>query len=175
VVQRVRPGFEAQYRQWSGRINSACSEFPGFVDLEVFEPGPGDNCFVIVIHFDTDEHGLAWQSSAVCVELLKSAQPFLTVAAVHPPASTFGGWFSAPGSGKSPSRRWKEALTVLFVLYPTVLSVAILTWILMPLVNRKLSFWLTPMGSSDRDTLKGAAIMLGGGVLMILLFQLLAP
>ena len=201
IVQRVRPGFEQPYREWSRRINRACSGFPGFVDLEVFEPVPGEEeRFVIVVRFLTESELNAWHESAQCKELLQESKPFLEQAVMHAPSSVFGSWFRhSNGDARRPSRPWKEALTVLLVLYPTVmllsvcvvdpflkgwprasstyvanlLSVSILTWVLMPLATRALRFWLRPLPNSEgRKTLIGLMLVLACQFLSVALFQL---
>ena len=200
IVQRVREGGEAAYREWSSKINKACSEFPGFWDLEVFEPVPGESDnFVLVIRFATAAELEAWHSSPTCQTLLKEKKHFLESEVRHAPSSVFGNWFSrsAQGSAREPSQPWKEALIVLLTLYPTVMlltlyltgplmgewplsvsmylgnlmTVSILTWVLMPLATRSLSFWLEPpKGSGVKNLLKGLFIVLGGQLMMVFLF-----
>jgi antibiotic biosynthesis monooxygenase (ABM) superfamily enzyme len=201
IVQQVRPGCEAAYREWSRKINTACSQYPGFVDLEVFEPAAGEEeSFVIVVRFASEAESHAWHTSDTCRALLEEAQPLLEQAVMHSPSSVYGAWFSgAPGGpAREPSKPWKEALVVLFVLYPTVmllslyvmpplvgswslatqmyagnlLSVVLMTWLLMPLVTGKLAFWLNPVkGSGPAASYGGLAIVLGGQLLMVALFH----
>src|SRR5260370_42597273 len=108
------------------------------------------------------------------------------------------GWFAvnrgpyAAASGPPP---WKQMLTVLFALYPTVmalgflnplmqnlslavrmlisnvLSCSILTWLLMPRVSRFLDFWLNPPGRDwKREALGLGTIAVGLG-LFVLVFR----
>ncbi|MDP9862250.1 MULTISPECIES: hypothetical protein [Streptosporangium] len=86
--------------------------------------------------------------------------------------SAFSGWFGFGGeTGQDPPPNWKQAMSVLLALHPTVMilnltlspalrvahlpgdlalfvgnvvSVALLTWLLMPLVNRIFASWLLP-------------------------------
>lgn len=200
VVQRVRPGCEAAYRDWSRKINTACTAAPGFVDLEVFEPTPEDvQSFIIVVRFQSAAQLDAWHDSEICKELLEESRPLLDQALMHAPSSVFGSWFSGPaGPSREPSKAWKEALVVLFVLYPTVMllslfvtgpllkgwsmatgmyvgnlmSVVLMTWILMPKVTGWLSFWLNPLkDSGPAARYGGLAIVLGGQLLMVALFH----
>ena len=192
VVQRVRPGFETLYRLWSREINTACAQFPGFVDLEVFEPASGDDGYVIMIRFQTDAEGQAWQNSQICADLLKAAEPFLDSVSMHEPSRIFGGWFNSGAAGGGRPELWKDSLVVLFVLYPTVMlislyitphipvpfavsiflgnviSIVLMSWLVMPKVTGMLSFWLTPPRDAGiSNTLKGLAITLGGSLLMV--------
>lgn len=200
IVQRVREGYQEAYRDWSSRINAECSRFPGFVGLEVFDPDPGDqDSFIVVLRFESGKDLDAWHSSEICETLLKEAEPMLEKAARRQASSVFGSWFSTPaGPEREPSRPWKDALTVLTVLYPTVmlltldvtgpllkgwsmatsiyvgniLSIALLTWVLMPLATKGLAFWLNPKkGSGPGVTLLGLALVLACQFLMVATFR----
>lgn len=200
IVQRVRPGCEDAYREWSCEINTACSKFPGFVDLEVFEPAASEDSYVIVVRFASEAEGKDWHTSEICLSLLEKSRSFVEEAVMHSPSRVFGGWFGGPSVdlSKDPPELWKDALTVLLILYPTVmiltlyvtgpllkgwslatsmyvgnfLSVSLLTWVLMPWVTRVLAFWLTPVkGSGVGNTLKGLALVLGLQLLMVGLFH----
>lgn len=203
IVQRVQPGREEAYLEWSTKINLACSRFPGFLDLEVFDPVPGESeGFIIVIRFETEPQSRAWHTSSTCRQLLEEARPLLAKAVRHPPSSLYGSWFTGPGhDGEDPPPAWKQALVVLLVLYPTVMvlnhwvmkpffhhwsgalsmflanmmSVTLLTWVLMPWVTRRLRFWLHP-GSPQEDSRLGAGglLVLGLQAGMVLCFYLLA-
>ncbi len=111
-------------------------------------------------------------------------------------SGAFPGWFGAgptrPGAAALPPD-WKQAMIVLLVLYPTVMllgrflspwlaslplavsmfignvvSVALLTWLLMPGANRALGFWLTSTGARGRLVeLRGIGMILAGYVLAI--------
>ena len=200
IVQRVRPGCEVAYREWSRKINTACTAAPGFVDLEVFEPSPEDEqSYVIVVRFQTAAQLDAWHDSEICKGLLEESKPLLEQAVRHAASGVFGSWFGGPESpARESSKPWKEALVVLFVLYPTVmllslfvtgpllqgwsmatgmyvgnmLSVMLMTWILMPKVTGWLSFWLNPVkGCAPAVRYGGLAIVLGGQLLMVALFH----
>jgi antibiotic biosynthesis monooxygenase (ABM) superfamily enzyme len=204
IVQQVRPGCEDAYHRWSQKINQACSQFPGFVDLEVFEPLSGqEQRFVIVVRFGTAAESDAWHNSEVCAALREEARPLIVQAVHHAPSSVYGSWFSRTHASRPPTQAWKDALVVLLVLYPTVMllnqygtgpllrdwsppvamylgnlvCVALLTWVLMPRVTRWLSFWLNPVPGQERKVLyKGLAIVLGGQLFMVALFNhLLKP
>lgn len=117
IAQSVRPEKEGEYLRWQAEINAACRTFPGFEAAEIVPPFPGP------------------------------AQPAL------PP-------------------NWKQAMVVLLVLFPTVMvlgkalspflsglpfalqmflsnvaSVALMTWLFMPVALRRLGPWLTPAGT----------------------------
>jgi len=190
VSSRVRAGCEKAYRAWQREVDAAAARFPGFHGNEVFPPVPGrQEEWVVVVRFDSREHLDAWMQSDVRARLLEKAQPFFEHVRVHTIGSGFPGWFHLDrpdGDGFPPS--WKQAMTVLLALYPTVMllhallqpaladipfgaqmfvgnavSVAVLTWLVMPLVNRAFAFWLRPPGTcpAGRQALGLAAMVLG--------------
>lgn len=198
IVQRIRPGCEEAYRQWSSEINTACSKFAGFVELEVFEPPPGQREVVLVLRFASEEEGAAWHNSSICLELLEQSKSFVEERVMRSPSRVFASWFGDQDASRESPRLWKDALTVLLVLYPTVmiltlyvtgpllkgwslatsmylgnlLSVSILTWVLMPLATRWLAFWLTPTkGSRSAHTLLGLVLVLGLQALTVWFFH----
>lgn len=200
IVQRVKADAVEKYREWSLAINTACSEFPGFVELEVFEPIVGGNEFVIVVRFRTAAESQAWHSSEICKQLLEKAAPYLQERVVHNPSSVYSSWFGkteSSSTSRPATPPWKEALVVLLALYPTVMlltlfvveplfsgwsmatsmyagnlmSVALLTWVLMPRMSRWLSFWLSPRPENEpRASYLGLAVVLGGQWLAVALF-----
>lgn len=199
-VQQIRAGFEAPYREWSRKINSACAGFPGFLELEVFEPATSFGAsFVIVVRFGSGEQLAAWQNSEICRTLLKEADSFLEQEITHVSSSVFGSWFDRHNEDTiQQTPPWKEALTVLLALYPAVMvlnlyllgpfisdwppaiamylsnmaSVSLLTWALMPFFTNKLSFWLRPPADTTRASqLWGLTLVLGSQFLAVLFFH----
>jgi antibiotic biosynthesis monooxygenase (ABM) superfamily enzyme len=176
ISHPVRPKDEAEFLAWQQHVTEAEHAFPGFRGAERFRPVPGvqDN-WTIVYRFDSAEHLDRWLSSPERAALLARGKKFESFE-LRRVASPFGSWFSfaedAAGAALAP---WKSALSVLVGLYPTaviltlaiseiwpdaplweslllsnVISVSLLTWVVMPLVNRSLRFWLAPDGPSSR-------------------------
>lgn len=199
VSTRVKPGREREYRRWQDRIDTEAARFPGFLGNEVFPPIPGvQEEWVAVIRFDTAAHLQSWLLSDTRRHLLEAAPRLWDEARVESFSGAFPGWFRAGESrtGLAFPPDWKQAMTVLLALYPTVLllnrflspwmadlpfpvslfisnvaSVALLTWLLMPGVNRLFAFWLTPMGArGPLVEIKGLAIILGAYVVTIAIF-----
>jgi len=173
VSTRVKPGREAEYRAWQTTIDEEAARFPGFLGNEVFPAVPGlQEEWVVVVRFDSATHLQSWLESEPRRRLNQQAARLWDEASVESFGGGFPGWFTAgrgeSGKGVLPPE-WKQAMTVLLVLYPTVVllsrylspwlaglpfaasmfvsnlvSVSILTWLLMPVVVRAFNFWLSP-------------------------------
>jgi antibiotic biosynthesis monooxygenase (ABM) superfamily enzyme len=189
VSTRVKPGREREYQAWQHRIDVEAARFPGFLGNEVFPPLPGlQDEWVVLVRFDSPEHLQNWLLSDVRKRLIDESARLWDEAHVVTFSGAFPGWFGA-GSTRSGSVTlppdWKQAMIVLLVLYPTVMllayflspslaslplalsmfignlvSVALLTWLLMPLANRTFGFWLNPTGGPRRLVeLRGTAVI----------------
>ena len=173
VSTRVKPGREAEYRAWQTMIDQEAVRFPGFLGNEVFPAVPGlQEEWVVVVRFDSATHLQNWLESEPRRRLNQQAARLWDEASVESFGGGFPGWFTAGrgelSKGALPPN-WKQAMTVILVLYPTVFllsrylspwltglpfaeslfvgnvaSVSILTWLLMPVVVRAFNFWLSP-------------------------------
>jgi hypothetical protein len=188
VSTRVKRGRENQFRQWQGTIDKECARFPGFMGSEVFPPVPGvQDEWVVVVRFDSAANLQGWLESDVRRRLNDGAARLWHEARVESFGGGFPGWFT-PGALRSGEPalppNWKQAMTVLLGLYPTVMvlnlllaprlttvpfalqifisnavGTVILTWLVMPLVTRALSFWLTPAGTGIGPAGLGALLV----------------
>lgn len=187
VTHRVDPADEGEFVAWTNRVTDAERAFHGFRGSEIFRPVPGvQENWTMIFRFDGDQHLSAWLDSPQRKQLLEEGSHFQDFE-LRRVASPFGNWFSftdhdeqveAPAS-------WKTALSVLVGLYPTVvlltlaitelwgdgelwatllvgniLSVALLTWVVMPVVTGALRFWLDPLSKETGPRLDalGAAV-----------------
>ena len=171
ISERVRPGREEDYRAWQSGITAAASRFPGYVGGERFPPVPGvQDEWVYMLRFATSEQLDGWLSSAERQRWRDKAEPLLEHVDIQRVAAGLGGWFPIRADrGEQPPPDWKQAMAVLLAMYPTVMllmifispllesapeaadmfvrafmNVVILTWLLMPLVNKVLKPWLYP-------------------------------
>jgi len=199
VSTRVKPGRENEYREWQGRIDAEAARFPGFLGNEVFAPVPGvQEEWVVVVRFDSPQHLQGWLLADARRRLIDQAARLWDEARVESLSRGFPGWF-APGAAEPGQPAfppdWKQAMMVLLALYPTVMlltlflspwlaglptagamlisnmvSVAILTWLLMPLVNRLFGFWLipSPSRSGPVEALGTGVVILGYAVALII-------
>lgn len=155
-----------EYRKAQAEINHAMSLFPGFIRAQVSEPVPGvQEDHITVFSFDTRAHLDDWLASPERAEHLDRLDCLTDGSLVMNVVEGFSGWFGVTSEKLAPL--WKQAVTVLIALYPTtltlayiqskvmpdvhwipamfvsnVLGIAILTWILMPIVTKALAGWL---------------------------------
>lgn len=146
-------------------INDLASH-PGFQKREILDAIPGIQPeTVVILTFDDEASLRRWLESGVRSQLLSRLDPHIEGAYTTNVLGGFAGWF-AFDSAREP-KRWKQAAVVLLALYPTVLlisyirtlvwpgaplvpavfvgnviGIAVLTWILMPPLTRRLSDWL---------------------------------
>jgi antibiotic biosynthesis monooxygenase (ABM) superfamily enzyme len=187
VAHAVDPAQEEAFVAWQERVTDIERTFPGFRGSELFRPVPGvQDQWTIMYRFDTDAHVTAWINSPERQQLLDEGEQFQDFK-LRRVGSPFGSWFSpTPGSGDGGGpAHWKTAISVLIGLYPTVVlltlcishiwksaalwesillgnivSVALLTWVVMPVITRALGFWLVPKpgrGGPRLDALGAAA------------------
>ncbi|MCQ4042603.1 antibiotic biosynthesis monooxygenase [Streptantibioticus rubrisoli] len=202
VSHEVRPGREQDFARWQDKMLKAQEKFPGFMGSELFKPVRGlQDRWVVVFRFDTRAHLEEWLASDLRRKLLDEGRDCFVSYDVRKIGSSFGGWFRfGAGAAREMPPNWKQAMSVLLALYPTVMvlnltlgpalvrfgvagylglfisnicSVAILTWILMPLVNRGLAFWLLPeRARSARVHVAGAALVAVFYGVLLLIFAL---
>ena len=203
VSHEVRPGREQSFVRWQERTQRAQEKSPGFMGFELLKPVPGiQEKWVALVRFDTQEHLDEWLESDSRKKLLEEGGDHFSNFEVHKIRSAFSGWFrSGEGTAAEIPPNWKQAMSVLLALYPTVmvlnltvgkefqragivgyvalfisnaLSVSILTWLLMPMVNKVLAFWLLPERARSVAThVAGAAAIVVCYVLLIGIFGLI--
>ncbi|MER6358601.1 antibiotic biosynthesis monooxygenase [Streptomyces sp. NPDC001634] len=190
VSHEVKPGRERDFVAWQDKTLKTQEKYPGFMGSELFAPVEGiQDRWVVVFRFDTREHLDQWLKSEARRKLLDEGRHYFATYDVREIASAFSGWFRfGKGEQAGVPPNWKQAMSVLLALYPTVmvlnltvgraltnagvpgylglfisnvLSVGILTWVLMPMVvNRAFSFWLSPdRPRSRRVDVAGAAVV----------------
>lgn len=184
VTRRPRPGREAAFEAAQRELLARAAAAPGYVDAELIRPATGSDEWTLLFRFATGDHLDAWmgsderRSAAERMADLVIDERFQTV------GGGVGGWFpEAADPDQVAPPRWKQALAILLALFPVAwavgrllapwaddapvlvqlaanaLGVAALTWLVMPVVNRLLGWWLT---SEDRRVgLAGAAIVVG--------------
>jgi antibiotic biosynthesis monooxygenase (ABM) superfamily enzyme len=195
ATHHLRPGEEVEFQRRMRELMTVESRFPGYRGAELIAPVPGvQENWITLIRFDNDAHMRAWLDSAQRQELLARLQPTVEHFDVQEIGGSFGAWFASSKEGEGVPPNWKQAMAVLLMLYPTVMvislflsprlrlsmpagmfvgnvvSVAALTWLLMPLANRMLTRWLAP-DASARTTLLGTVSLLALYALMLLLFN----
>jgi antibiotic biosynthesis monooxygenase (ABM) superfamily enzyme len=166
LSQRVRPGAEADFRDFHVDVSRTMSEFDGYLRSDFAPPIPGvQDDHVIVFAFDSKANLDRWLESDERQAILRRIEPMIEGERTLNVVGGFGGWFPT-GDDPGP-KRWKQAVAVLIALFPTtltlgmlqrwlvpdapwvpslfvanVLGIAALTWVLMPFVTRRLGPWL---------------------------------
>ena len=165
----VKPGHAAAYEAWTKQVQPIAQGFPGHQGVAIIRPPQGSNVYTIVLHFDTLEHLRGWLESDVRNQLVANIEPHLThrgEVEIHPGLEF---WLSPPGATRA--RPYKQFLLVLGVIYPLSLVVsrlsepffnmvpslsplplrnlvtvtvviALMTWVIMPTLTRRLEGWL---------------------------------
>lgn len=170
-VTRVTPENYDAYRAWASKIQQIEAQFLGYQGIYIQAPEKkrGGN-WITILRFDTPEHLDAWLSSRERKAILKESESIVEELQSHRVISPFGGWFEdiAKSSGEKLAV-WKQTMLVLLVLFPLVMlelrfltpltkglnrslatfignaiSVALVSWPMMPLAIRFLKWWLVP-------------------------------
>jgi hypothetical protein len=190
-VTKVAPEKEADFRQWLAKIHQAEANFPGFRGVYVQSPikGQSDN-WITFLQFDTPENLDGWLSSDERQSVLKESKSLIANIESHRVISPYAGWFAsiAKEEGEIPPA-WKQTMLVLLVLFPIVMmefrylnphlhslnvslgtfignsiSVALITWPMMPIAIYSLGWWLLPKKNNR------LAINISGTLLVFLLY-----
>lgn len=205
ISHELKPGKEEAFLRWQKKIEKAQEKSPGFMGSEMFKPVEGvQENWVVVFRFDSREHLDEWLGSDEREQLLKEGENYFVSYDVRKVGSAFSGWFRFDrGEEEGAPPNWKQAMCVLLALYPTVsvlnlsvgfeldevgvpaylglfvgnvLSVGALTWLLMPLVNRALGFWLAPgRARAPRVQVAGVAVVLLCYAVFLVIFGVFVP
>lgn len=198
VVQTVPPERSHEFLEWQRGITGDASHHPGYKYTEIYQPSPGTKAeWVTVVHFESNALLETWLNSPVrqkWVEEFKTRFGDFTLKRV----GGFDAWFSdVDGTDNEKIPDWKMVVTVVAALYPTVMvltywlltpflkplpfaaqmligniaSVSILQWVAMPVLTRRISFWLRPTKATGLGiTVAGLAGILAALGLMLWLF-----
>jgi antibiotic biosynthesis monooxygenase (ABM) superfamily enzyme len=176
IVTKVKAGKEGAYREWETKIQQAQSKFPGYCGSYVQPPLAGELGWTTLMRFDTAEHLDTWLKSRERAALLGEAEPLIDYAHLQRMETSFPGWFPTdPKTGQGPPN-WKAAMLVLLGLFPIVMleslflsprlaslnfslalfigntiSVALTTWLTMPVFIKALDWWLFPKPDAPKS------------------------
>ena len=188
IVTKVKPGKEAEYREWETRIQQAQSKFPGYLGSYVQPASSPEVGWTTLMRFESSAKLEKWLGSKERAALIAEAQPLIDYVHLQRVDSSFPGWFPTdPATNKGPPN-WKAAMLVLLGLFPivmletrflspllhslnsslamfigNVISVALTTWLTMPLFIKAFGWWLFPKdkATQGRVDLLGTAILFG--------------
>ena len=186
IVTKVKPGKEAAYREWETKVQQAQSKFPGYQGSYVQPPIAGELGWTTLMRFETTEQLDTWLKSPERAALVREAEPLVDYAHLQRMGTSFPGWFPTdPKTGKGPPN-WKAGMLVLLGLFPivmleskflsprlagvnfslgmfigNVISVALTTYLTMPLFIKTFGWWLFPKSEESKITvnLAGTAVI----------------
>lgn len=170
IVTKVKPGQEAAYCKCEGQFQSAQARRPGYKGVYVQPPTKSTpEIWTTLNRFDSPAALDQWFSSDERKKLLEQSEQVVHSTEYQKVTTSFPGWFPSKNAGAKGPPNWKTALLILLGLYPIVmleirflnpvfsglnpaltnfigntLSVALTTWITMPLAIKAFSSWLFP-------------------------------
>lgn len=187
IFSKVRKGQGDGYREWAARIQAAQARFPGYRGAYLQPPARDEEGhWMTIIRYDTPAHLNAWMSSPERAELIKESEAFIESEELLRFSSAFPGWVPLdPTTGEAPAN-WKTAMLVLLGLFPivvlelkyltpvlnafhlnvslatfigNVISVALTSFVTMPLFVRWFRWWLLPQKNRARASWLGSALI----------------
>jgi uncharacterized protein len=200
-------GKDLTFKRWHDRLVNRAKNHPGFMRVDLCPPLRCKDPVVkwySIIHFDSPEHLESWVGSIDRQKLVDSGRQIFHAYRFKSFTTGLEGWFSNQWGGAERaslgSPAWKQILTVVVGLYPTVMlqsklfsalgifnswspasrllinnaiSSTILSLIVMPFISRKLHFWLQPpyLLSSRKNDLMGLTIVITALGIMTILFE----
>lgn len=169
--RKARLGKEREIEAWIDGISAAAMQFPGHKGQNVIRPvDPLNPEYVIVIRFDTYENLMNWHNSDTRAEWVAKVQDITEGEPRIRAVPGMSAWFNMP---RTPPR-WKTALVIFIVLVPLAIgigagirylfagfhtyiqqiialgvTVIVMTWFVMPFVNKRIKGWLYKGRTAD--------------------------
>jgi antibiotic biosynthesis monooxygenase (ABM) superfamily enzyme len=195
-THRVAKDKVDKYLAWQRRAIEAQAHYRGYLATESFKPHGGfQNEWVDIVRYDNVDDLNHWMESKERQALLKELDTIVESMHAHR-VTGLEGWFALNRSATvTVPPPWKQALSVLFALYPTVmvlnfltplwhtlpfpdqmligniLSCALLTYLVMPRVSQFLNFWLAARVRDWKNEALGVGTVLAGLALFVFIFQ----
>lgn len=171
ISHRIIPGRELGYEEWIKGIAADARTFEGHLGVSIFKPKPNESPdYVTVLRFDNCHHLNNWLDSDLHQEWIERVKPLIQEPAKVQILTGLEGWFDLPSRPiQPPPPRYKMAVVtwlgvlitttilsrllaplgvylpaVLMPLISTGLTVAALTYLIMPNLTRLFYPWLYP-------------------------------
>ena len=192
----VAPELISAYEAENNALNDIASSYSGFLGCEVHHPSDLNPEYTVIIRFDSRENMNRWLNSPERKSGLERLYQYTLGHQTKVIGTGFGQWFAVDRESSIAASPWKQAMVVLFALFPTVmflnlsvgaflehrevpfalnvfignlLGTIVLTWVMMPVAVRIMGWWIAPRVSST-VTLLGVLTMLAVYVAEVLLF-----
>ena len=174
ITRRVRPGCEAEFQEALREFFQTSFGHGGVLGATMIVPPPGSDSreFGILRTFATEKERDDFYASDVFKAWEARCQPLTeTDSWTHRPLHGLEAWFRSP---HSPPPRWKMAIATFIGVFPLAMIltltigpiirewpfvlrnavfnacvVALLAWVVMPVVTRLLRRWLQPQSSTN--------------------------
>lgn len=170
IVTHVKSGLETTYREFEKQFQSAQAKRRGYRGVYLQPPTKKTpNVWTTLIRFDSPDALDEWFVSGERRKLLELSDPVVNSTDYQTVTGSFPGWFPAQEKGQKGPPNWKTAMLILLGLYPIVMleirflnptlhslpsaianfigntiSVALTTWVTMPLLIKAFTPWLFP-------------------------------
>lgn len=171
VSRRVLPGRETAYEAWLHDLVEQAAGFPGYLGTQIQRPAAsGPREYTSVFRFDSVENLRAFEESDLRRGALERVSELVESDAIWERHTGLELWFSAPPGTVVPQpSRFRMAIVLTVVVYGLVLSigsgvklvladvpasarllitivleVALMTYVLMPWITRRLAGWIYP-------------------------------
>ena len=176
ITRRVKPGCEAEFQQALREFFQNSFAHGGVVGASMLTPPPGSNSreYGILRSFTSKTERDAFYESPMFKAWDERARTLTEGEPVYRPLHGLEAWFRSP---HNPPPRWKMAVTTFIGVFPLAMIlnltigpvihgwpfvlrnavfnacvVALLSWVVMPVVTRLLHVWLQPP-SRTKDTI----------------------
>ncbi|MFJ8001042.1 antibiotic biosynthesis monooxygenase [Streptomyces sp. NPDC096310] len=173
VAYHVAPGRESEFRSWAMTVLGTAARVPGYLGGGVLAPGEVGTEWHVIHRFDSAVSTAAWEESAARTRLASYGDQ-LARETGHRRIRGLRAWFEGPAEAAPPSPprpppKWKLWFVNMGAVFPPVLLfnltvipylgglnalvrtlilclsvTAIVTWVLMPRLQRFLKKWLYP-------------------------------
>lgn len=186
-ITQVRHENEKAYRAWTAKIHQAEAKFPGFRGVYIQSPSQsGGLNWITMLQFDNPENLDRWLDSPERQKVLEEGKGLISSLDTHRMVSPYAGWFASIAKKGMLPPVWKQTMIVLLVLFPIVMfelkyltpwtsemnrslgtfignaiSVALISWPMMPIAILFLGWWLAPKPEKYlQATIAGTFVML---------------
>ena len=171
VTHRLKEGREADFHAWLQSINKSVKKAVGFRRLDIVQQStPNAHEVGVIVRFDDHRSLEDWHQTEEFQQFRGQLDEFVEHVS-NTEITGFEQWFVPPSTSSDTPSRLKQSIVILIGIYPlslalppvlnpimarlalpealkalifSALMVGLMTWAIMPLLNRALSRWLYP-------------------------------